>query len=75
MATVYDFPVKKKLPKHLEQRLYGIAEDYIDALYDALEILCEDEENYDEMYGVTELVGIAFVEGLNDAVEKYEEEF
>lgn len=40
MATVYEFPVKVELPKYIKERLYGIAWDYVDALYNALDDLC-----------------------------------
>ena len=73
MATVYEFPVKVELPKYIKERLYGIAWDYVDALYNALDDLCEDDVDYEEMCEVTRLVSETLAEGLNEAIDHYEE--
>lgn len=74
MAQIYAFPVKNKLPKEIEKRLYEIAQDYLDALYTALVILCEEEYddpmNYED---VLKLVSEAYVDGLNEAIERMDE--
>ena len=74
MATVYEFPVKVKLSKQIEERLYGIAWDYVDALYNALDNFYEDGMTEEEMFEVTELVHETFADGLDYAIEQYEEE-
>lgn len=74
MATVYEFPVKVKLSKQTEERLYGIAWDYIDALYNALDGFYEEDMDEAELNEVAELVKEAFAKGLYDAIDKYEEE-
>lgn len=73
MATVYEFPVKVKLSKQIEERLYGIAWDYVDALYNALDDFYDEVKTDEEMFEVTELVKEAFAEGLNYAIDQYEE--
>ena len=74
MATVYEFPVNVTLPKEVKECLYGIAWDYVDAMYSALDYLCEDDADYDECEEVGLLISNAFAEGLNYAIEHYEEE-
>lgn len=73
MATVYDFPVKVKLSKQVEERLYGIAWDYMDALYNALDDFYDEVKTDEELYEVTELVKEAFAKGIYDAIDHFEE--
>ena len=73
MATVYEFPVKAQLPKEVKECLYGIAYDYVDALYSALDYLCEDDMDYDEMEEIGLLISNTFAEGLAVAIDQYEE--
>ena len=74
MATVYEFPVKATLPKDVKECIYGIAWDYVDALYSALDYLCEDDTDYDEMETIGLLISNTFAEGLADAIDKYDVE-
>ena len=73
MATMYEFPVKAKLSKQIEERLYGIAWDYIDALYSALDDFYDEYKTDEEMGEVAELVKEAFAKGVYDAIDGYEE--
>lgn len=73
MCTVYEFPTKVKLPKQIEERLFGLAWDYVDALYNALDDLCEDNANYEEMEEVGKLVSEVFTQGLDKAIDEYED--
>ena len=74
MATVYEFPVKAQLPKEVKECLYGVAWDYVDALYSALDYLCDDDMDYEAIEEVGLLISNTFAEGLTYAVEHYEEE-
>lgn len=74
MATVYEFPVKVELSKEFEERLYGIAWDYVDAMYNALDNFEEYGMNNDELYEVSKLIHETFADGLIYATNKYEEE-
>lgn len=74
MATVYEFPVKVKLPKEVEERLYGIAWDYVDALYSAIDNVYEDGMSEYEMGEVSKLVNETFANGIEHAVENLDEE-
>ena len=73
MAQVYAFPVKKRFPKHIEERIQGIAKEYLEVLYATFILLGEeglDQMGYEEM---VELAMDVFVEGLDKAVEELDE--
>lgn len=74
MATVYEFPTKVQLPKHVKERLYGIAWDYVDALYTALDNLSDDDYSDESMFEIAELVKETLAEGLQDAIDQYDVE-
>lgn len=64
MAKVYAFPVKKKLPKSIEERLHEVAKEYIEVLSAAYMLLGEhgtDQMSYEELVN---LVADAYAEGL-----------
>ncbi len=75
MAKVYEFPMKQEmeLPKEIEERLYKIAKDYVEALSDAITELT-DEYTYDEneMEEVSKLVTTIFADGILKAVDEIE---
>ena len=74
MAKVLLFPQKLKLPKGLEDGLREVAKDYVGVLYSMAAVLGidgSDEEKYEEFL---ELVGIAFAQGIYDAIEELEED-
>lgn len=73
MATMYEFPTKAKLSKQMEERLYGIAWDYMDALYNVLDDFYDEAKTDEEMEEVAELVKEAFAKGVYDAIDQYEE--
>lgn len=73
MATVYEFPVKVKLSKEIEERVYGIAWDYMDALYNALDDFYDENKTDEEMNEVAELIQETFAKGIYDAIDQYEE--
>lgn len=73
MATVYEFPTKVQLSKQIEERLYGIAWDYMDALYNALDDFYDECKTDEELNEVAELVKEAFAKVVYDAIEHYEE--
>ena len=71
MAKVLVFPQKKKLPKIMEERLIGIAKEYVETLYGAMMLmdLESDKPTYEE---VLEMVNNAFSEGVEEAIEELE---
>ena len=73
MAKVLAFPVKKKLPKHIEERLHKVAREYIDALNTALELLSDGENGPIEYDELVNLVADTYVEGLVKAANQLDE--
>lgn len=73
MAKVYEFPVKKKLPKNIEERLHKVAQEYMEVLYASLVLLSEEGTNQMTYEEILELVSETYAEGLYKAVEQLEE--
>ncbi len=71
MAKVVMFPQKKKLPKGVEEDIRKIAKDYVGTLY-AAAILMDLESDKPTQEEIMELVGIAFTEGIYEAIEELE---
>lgn len=72
MAKVVMFPQKKKLPKGMEKSLRKIAKDYVATLR-ATVMLMELERDKPTQEEIMELVGEAFAEGINEAIEEMDE--
>jgi len=71
MAKVYDFPLKK-LPEEIDVRLDEIAKDYVMALYDVMDDLCDElEPANDEYEEVFMVVLMTLVEKLDKAIEGF----
>jgi len=70
MAKVYNFPLKK-LPEEIDASLDKIAKEYIAALYDVMNDLCDMLEpadyDYEEVYMA---VMMGLVEKLDKAIEE-----
>ena len=73
MAKVVMFPQKKKLPKGLEENLHIIAKDYV-ATLKAIVMIMELEADKPTQEEIMELVGAAFADGINEAIEEMEED-
>lgn len=70
MAKVLAFPVKKKLPKEVEERLHEITETYIGSMYEVLDSLCDDPTDLEELNEMSDLMLEAVIEGLFGAISK-----
>lgn len=73
MCKIVYYPQKKELPKELREKVYGVARDYVDVLYEALEYFVADEYDYQTIDEVNQLVIKVYAEGLNYVVDEYEE--
>lgn len=71
MAKVVMFPQKRKLPKGVEERLYEIAKEYVEALY-AAAILIDLETDKPTQEEFMDLVGETFAEGICEAIDELE---
>lgn len=72
MCKVYEFPVKKTIPKEVEEIVQDAAKNYVKVINETLEYLVDDdttEEEYDEL--TTMLLDI-YVKAIIEAVEEYE---
>lgn len=71
MAKVLMFPQKKKLPKGVEDHVYGIAKEYV-ATLKAAAMLMEIQDKDLTQEEITEMVGDAFTDGLSKAIDELE---
>lgn len=73
MATIYEFPTEKQLPKELDDHLRVIAENYLYVLEEAVKYFygnsCTDEQ-FDE---VGALVTNSYLEVVSDIIKQLEE--
>lgn len=73
MGEVLLFPIKKQLPKLVEDSLYEIAKAYIYTLVYALTELSDEASNQKELDEIKDLVNIAYVDGLIKAINDVEQ--
>lgn len=73
MAKVYAFPIKKQLPREVEECLYEIASAYVKTLNYALTMLSSDEPTTAELDEIRDLVVLGYAEGLCKAIDEMEE--
>lgn len=74
MTKVIAFPQKKQFSKEIEERLYWVAKEYIDVLYDAMDALVDDEYDYDKIEEVNQTIANIYKEGLELAIDEMEME-
>lgn len=73
MAKVLEFPVKKELPKEVEDRLHEIAALYVKLLNDTLHDVCDDIDDEEELNRTTDLMLNALIEGVIEAIANMNE--
>lgn len=72
MCKVYAFPVKKKLPEELEERLDKVTKEYVDVMTDILEALCEDNPTEKDYENFMELMMTAYAKCIEKAIDEME---
>ena len=70
MCTVYNFPKQFKMPKEMEERLQGMAKDYVDLLNESMEYFMYEEITDEEYEKITGLILGTFLEGIGKAIEQ-----
>jgi len=70
MAKVLKFPVKKELPKEVEERLYKITETYIKSMDEVVNDVCDDTASTEEYAETLDLMLNVVLEGLLEAIGK-----
>ena len=73
MAKVLKFPVKKELPKELEERLHSIAKLYVGLLNEVLVAVSDDVTDEEEFDEITNLMLNSLIEGVLKAIEEVNE--
>lgn len=74
MCEIIAFPNRKLISKETEARLYGIASDYVDILYDAIEAYVVDEDDFEDLDEISRMVAKVYAEGLEIAIDALEAE-
>lgn len=73
MAKVVMFPIKKKLPKEVEDRLHEIAKEYVETLSATMVLFGIEDAGDPNCEEIFELIGLTFAEGIVKAVDELEE--
>lgn len=74
MSKVIMFPVRKKLPKGIEEHLYEIAKDYIETLQAALILLSNDKCTKEDLDEIHELVAYTYAKAIEEAIDNLGED-
>lgn len=72
MCKIVEFPMQKRIPKEIKDRIYGTAKEYIDVIYDALDYL--DICVYDDkgIEDVNRMIAEIYTEALVTVIEEKE---
>ena len=73
MAQICMFPVKKKLPKGVEERFNEIAKEYVEALFATLTIMSVDDQSPENLDEIHKLIADVYAEALVKAVDELAE--
>ena len=73
MCKVYEFPVKKEIPKKFEERLDKLATEYVNVMVELVNDLYGDNEPTEEDYQeFMELIAFAYAKSLEKAYNELE---
>lgn len=70
MCKVYEFPVKKELPKELEERLQKVAKEYVEIVNEALSYFEDDNATEEEAAKFMESVLQVYMGAIMNAVDE-----
>ena len=70
MCKVYEFPMKKELPKEMEERLDKVVREFVSIMSESLDTLYGDDPTEEEYANFMELLVIAYMELLEKAVDE-----
>lgn len=75
MCEIIAFPNKKLISKEVEDRLYKVACDYVDILFEAMEAYIDDDDyDIEGMEAVYKMAAKIYAEGLEVAIDALEAE-
>lgn len=69
MCKVYEFPMKKELPKDLEERLNKVVQEFVSIIGESLDALYGDDPTEKEYNEFMEMVIMIYMELLEKAVD------
>ena len=72
MAQVLKFPVKKEIPKELEERLQKVVVMYVGEIANIMDEICEGIDDPEEFSEMTDLMLGVMVESVLGIIEKEE---
>ena len=72
MCKVYEFPVKKEIPKDISEKLQKFAKEYVAIMNESLGALVTEDTTPKEYEEITGMVLQAYLEAIFNAVEEYE---
>lgn len=70
MADVIAFPNRKLVSKEIEEKVYKVARDYVDILYEAMEPYAYEDDYIDKMTEINTRLAMIYREGLDNAIEE-----
>lgn len=70
MCKVYEFPIKKELPKDLEERLDKAVREFVLIMSESLDTLYGDEPTEEEYNEFMEMIVVIYMELLEKAVDE-----
>ncbi len=72
MCKVYEFPVAKKLPQELEERLEKLAKELVELIDDSIEYFLDEDASDEELAELGEALMGVYSEAIANAVEELE---
>lgn len=70
MCKVYEFPMKKELPKDLEERLNKAVREFVKIMSESLDTLYGDDPTEEEYADFMDLLVMTYMELLEKAVDE-----
>lgn len=70
MCKVYEFPVAKKLPQELEERLEKLAKDLVELIDDSMEYFSDEDTSDEELAEIAEALMGVYSKAIANAIEE-----
>lgn len=70
MCKVYEFPVAKKLPQELEERLEELAKELVELINDSMEYFSDEDTTDEELAEIAGALMEIYSEAIANAVEE-----
>lgn len=70
MCKIYEFPMKKELPKEMEDRLNKVVREFVNVVSESLDTLYGDDPTEEEYTNFMDLITVAYMEMLEKAIDE-----